>query len=118
VILSFHCPRDLAQGIGGGRGESRDAHPLVDAAGQEARHASSVDTQTRQERERDRHAASQAVKRWGTEVLPRSVSSSEGDMEWGGIPVSPTYGSFLTSRRGSPADSVYDQRTMTEVPLS
>jgi hypothetical protein len=70
---------------------SRDAHPLADAAGQEARHASSVDTQARQERERDRHAASRAVKRWGTEVLPRSVSSSEGDMEWGGATLSPPH---------------------------
>jgi hypothetical protein len=33
TILSFHYAHDLAQGLGGGRGEPRDADPPTDPAG-------------------------------------------------------------------------------------
>jgi hypothetical protein len=55
VILSFHCTRDLAQGLGGGRDEPRDADQPADATGREARHASSEETLTWEERERSTH---------------------------------------------------------------
>jgi hypothetical protein len=55
VILSFHCTHDLAQGLGGGRDEPRDADQPADATGWEARHASSEETLMWEERERSTH---------------------------------------------------------------
>jgi hypothetical protein len=66
AIMSFHCARDLAQGLRGGHGESQDADLPMNASGWEARHASNGATWAREERERHRHAASQAVKKCGT----------------------------------------------------
>jgi hypothetical protein len=83
VILSFHCAHDLAQGLKDGCDESRDVDPSVDAPGLESRHASNGATRTREERERDRHAASRATRKWGMEVPTRSVSSGDGEMERG-----------------------------------
>jgi hypothetical protein len=40
MILSFHCTRDLAQGLGGGRGEPRDANSPEDTAKREAKRTS------------------------------------------------------------------------------
>jgi hypothetical protein len=54
MILSFHCARDLMQGLGGGRGEPRDANPPEDAARQEAKRASHGETWAQRERERER----------------------------------------------------------------
>jgi hypothetical protein len=52
TILSFHDAGDLAQGLGGGRGEPWDANSPLDAARLEARHASSEETRACEERER------------------------------------------------------------------
>jgi hypothetical protein len=65
VILSFHCARDLLLGLRGGCGESRDADLPTDAIGQETRYTSNWATQSREERERDRHATSRAAKKIG-----------------------------------------------------
>jgi hypothetical protein len=61
AILSFHFTHDLAQGLGGDRGESQDADLSMDVVGREARHATSEETRTWEER--DWHAAERAVKR-------------------------------------------------------
>jgi hypothetical protein len=78
MILSLHYSRDLVEGLGGGRGELRDADPPADAAGREASHAFSAGTR----RERDRNATSWGEKRWGMDA-PRSASSDKGEMERG-----------------------------------
>jgi hypothetical protein len=44
AMLSFHCARDLAQGLGGGLGEPRDVNPPADVIGREVRHTSSEET--------------------------------------------------------------------------
>jgi hypothetical protein len=81
MILSFHCARDLVQGLGDGCNESRDADAPVDASGWEVRHASNGAARACEERERDRCATSQAMRKRGTEVPTRSASSGEGEME-------------------------------------
>jgi hypothetical protein len=87
MILSFHCAHDLAQGLRDGHGESRDADPPMDASGW---HASNGAARAREERERDRRAASWAVRKRGTEVPTRSASSGEGEMERGVTPPPPS----------------------------
>jgi hypothetical protein len=84
MILSFLCTCDLVQGLGDGRGKSYDADPLVAASGWEVRHASNGAVRAHDERERDRRAASRAVRKWGMEVPTRSPSSREGEMTGGG----------------------------------
>jgi hypothetical protein len=74
MILSFHCAHDLAQGLGGSRGESRDADLPVDAIVWEARHASNRATRAREERKKDQCATSWVVKKRGMKVHSRSVS--------------------------------------------
>jgi hypothetical protein len=54
VILSFHCPCDLAQGLGCGGSEPWGADPPMDASRWEARHASNGVTWVCEERERER----------------------------------------------------------------
>jgi hypothetical protein len=44
AILSFHYACDLEQVLEGSHGESLDAHPPVNAAGQEVRHTSNEAT--------------------------------------------------------------------------
>jgi hypothetical protein len=83
VIISFHCAHNLAQGLGGGHGEPWDADSPMDAARWEARHASSEETRSREDRERDRCAAGRAAKRHGMKACPRSASSDEGEVERG-----------------------------------
>jgi hypothetical protein len=78
MILSFHCAHDLVQGLWGGR-----ADPLMDAVGREVRHASSEAMRAFEKRERDQCTASRVAKKQGTDVLARSVSSGEGEMERG-----------------------------------
>jgi hypothetical protein len=56
MILSFHCARDLMQGLGGGRSEPRDADPPEDAARREAKRASHGETWAQRERERENPA--------------------------------------------------------------
>jgi hypothetical protein len=68
VILSFHYARDLAQGLGGDRGEPRYADFPSNAARKEVRHASNEEMRAREEIERDRHATRRAAKRWGMEA--------------------------------------------------
>jgi hypothetical protein len=46
TILSFHCARDIAQGLRDGCSESWDADPHADALGWEVRHASNGATWT------------------------------------------------------------------------
>jgi hypothetical protein len=93
IILSFHYAHNLAQSLRGGRGEPWDADLPSDAARREVRHPSSEEMRAREERERDRHAARRAKKRRGMEATPRSVSSSEGEVESGATlpPSSPPF---------------------------
>jgi hypothetical protein len=96
----------------GGRGESRDADPSVDAAGWEVRHAANGAMWAREERERDRHATSRVVKKRGTEVHVRSTSSSVQEIERGGncaSPIFPSCGTLPTSRCGSFTEAVCDR---------
>jgi hypothetical protein len=50
-ILSFHCARDFAQGLGGGRGELWGANLPEDAAKREVQCAPSEEMRARRERE-------------------------------------------------------------------
>jgi hypothetical protein len=53
TILSFHHAHALVQGPRGTHTEPRDAHPLEDAARQDASHASSGMERAHTERERE-----------------------------------------------------------------
>jgi hypothetical protein len=81
MILSFHCARDLMQGLGGGRSEPRDADPPEDAARREAKRASHGETWAQRERERTQRATGQVEKGHGVDTPPRSGSSDEGEEE-------------------------------------
>jgi hypothetical protein len=54
TILSFHCTRDLAHGLGGGHGEPRDANSPEDIAKWEAKCTSDEETWARRERESEK----------------------------------------------------------------
>jgi hypothetical protein len=83
TILSIHCAHDLVEGLEGSHSELRDADPPTDAAGWEARHASSEKMQAQLERERDRRTTRRVAKGRATEASSRFVSSGEGEVELG-----------------------------------
>jgi hypothetical protein len=124
VILSFHCPCDLAQGLGCGGSEPWGADPPMDASRWEARHASNGVTWVCEEREReserDWRTANQAARKQGTKVPTGSASSSEGEIEWGWLclHVSALCGLFSASRHDSLVDRALGRRTSIETPLS
>jgi hypothetical protein len=70
TILSFHCARDLMQGLGGGRSEPRDADPPEDAARREAKCASDGETRAQRERERTQCATGRVEKGCGVDTPP------------------------------------------------
>jgi hypothetical protein len=54
TILSLHCARDIAQGLGDSRGDMRGADFSMDAPGQAMRYTSNRVAQSHEERERER----------------------------------------------------------------
>jgi hypothetical protein len=65
MILSFHCPCDLAQGLGCGGSEPWGADPPMDASRWEARHASNGVTWVCEERERAREIGVPPIRQQG-----------------------------------------------------
>jgi hypothetical protein len=80
VILSFHCTRNLVQGLRGGHGEPRYIDLPNDVARREVKHASDEKMRARRERENLVHCRTSG-ERAGVDTLPRFGSSNEGEGE-------------------------------------
>jgi hypothetical protein len=84
MILSFHCTRDNAQGLGGGHDDPWVAHSYEDAIGREAKCAYNKEMRARRGRERLACCWTGCEKAvGGNHHPPISRSSSEGEMEQG-----------------------------------
>jgi hypothetical protein len=84
TILSFHCTRDNAHGVGGGHGDPWVAHSYKDAIGREAKRAYNEEMPARRGRERLACCWMGCEKAGGGDHHPPiSGSTGEGEMEWG-----------------------------------